>query len=188
MTGSPFDPIELGGSDADLEATAERLDGYVREVDAPVPPDLVARIQASIDAEPEPSRGWWAGLASALVAWRRPAAALAVVAMAVAVIVGSIAIGDLFEDLRNVGASPDPSPILTPMPSATPSATPTPSLSPSPSPSPSASPSIRPSVAPTSPPSPSESDDDLETPEPSDDPDESDDSGGNSGPGGGGDD
>jgi hypothetical protein len=175
MTQHPFDPTELDRIDADLDETAFRLERYASTTDAAAPPDLVARITAAIEAEPTPAAGWWTSFSGALVAWRRPAAVLAAAAVMVAIAVTAVAVGDLFEQLRNVGASPVPSVTLTPSPSPTPSATPsptpTPSVTPSPSPSPIASPTA------------TDDDDDLETPDPSDDDGFSDDD--SSGPGGG---
>ena len=182
MTHHPFDPTELARRDPERERTAEHLERYAAATDSPPALDLVARISAAVDEEPDPSGGWWTSLTAGLVAWRRPALMLAAAAVVVAVAVGAVALGDLFERVRNVGSSPEPSVIVSPSPSATP----TPSPSPSPTPTPSASPSGEPSSSPTPPTgaptvSPSD-DDDFETPEPSDDPDTSDDS---SGPGGG---
>lgn len=184
MTRHPFDPSELDRVDPTLDRTAERLERYASETDTSVPAGMVGRIQAAIDDEPAPRQGWWATLLSG-GAWRRPATALAAVAVILAVVVGAVALGDLFEGLRNVGASP--SPVVSPSETPSPSPTPTPSSTPSPTPTPTAVPTVTPTPIPTiSPPTtvaPTPSDDDgPETPEPSDDSDDSD----TSGPGGGG--
>lgn len=171
MTRHPYGPDELDRDDAALDRVAERLESYAARRSAEPPVDLATRIMATIDDEPAPRAGWWAGASAGLRAWRAPARALAVTAMLVAAVVGAIAIGELAERARqeNVGSSPSAVP-------STPSPSPTPTATPSPSPTPTPSPSLVPS--------PSASDDDeFETPEPS----ESDDSGSdNSGSGSGG--
>jgi len=191
VTRNHFDPSELDRTHPELERVAERLEAHAADADQPIAPDLVARIQAAVDAEPDAAPGWLATLASALGPWRRPAAVLAAGAIVVAIAVGSLAVGDLFERMRNLGASPPPSVTVTPSPSPSPSptASPTPSTVPSPAdsatPTPSSTPTVAPppSVAPS--PSPTSSDDhEFETPE-METPRQSDDSGGNSGPGSG---
>jgi hypothetical protein len=183
MTRHPFDPSELDRVDASLDRTAERLERYASETDTSVPAGMVGRIQAAIDDEPAPRQGWWATLMAG-GPWRRPATALATAAVILVVVVGAVALGDLFEGLRNVGASP--SPVVTPSESPSSSPTPTPSATPSPTPTaaPTVSPTPVPTISPTTTvaPTPSDDDDESETPEPSDDSDDSDDSG----PGGGG--
>ena len=175
MTRHPFDPNELGRSDAGLDRVAHDLERYAALADGEPPMDLAARIRAAVDAQPRSRRP----IASFLAAWSRPARALVGAAAVVLVVVGAVALGQLIERTREqVGSTPSPSVTVTPTPTPTPSPTPTPTPTPSATPSPSPTPSITPEV------SPSNDDFEPETPEPS----ESDDSGGsdNSGPGGGG--
>lgn len=178
MTRHPYGPDELDRVDPELDRIADELERYAAARSGEPSLGLPSRIQAAIDDEPGPRRGWWAALLAGLRGLRGPARAVAVMAVGVAVVVGALALGELAERARqdNVGSSPSPSPMVTP------SVTPTPSPSPSGTPSPSPSPTASPSDEPTTRPSPAASDDDgeVETPEPS----ESD----HSGPGGGDDD
>lgn len=174
MSRYPFDRVELGSTDADLDHVARELERYAAEQGEPASLDLVARINAAIAAEPEPRGRWWTVLGAALRPWRGPARVLAVVGVLVAAVMGAIAVGTLAERARddNLGTSPLPVPSLTPSPTPSISPSPSPAITPSPSPSPTPSPTPQPTAS---------DDDEPETPEPS----ESDDS---SGPGGGGDD
>jgi hypothetical protein len=185
MTHHPYGPDELDRADPDLDRVAHELEQYASGYEGRPPIGLAGRINAAIDAEPDPQRGWWATLLAGPGTWRvsRAMAAAAVIAIAV---VGALALGQIVESLRpDVGSTPPPSPVVSPSDSPSPSPTPTPSPSPSPtlSPTPTVAPTIAPTLSPTSVPSTpvptaSDDDDDDETPEPS----ESD----NSGPGGGG--
>ena len=188
MTHHHYDPSELDRRDPELDAVAERLEGYASATPGEPPIDLVGRIVAAIDDEPAPRAAWWAVFA----AWRRPAQALAAAAVVVAAITGALAVGELFDQARQRSVGASPSPFIEASPSVAPSTTPSPSLVPSPSGS--ASPSTAPTPpAPTVSPTPDEArtpiptasdddDDEIETPEPSESEHD------NSGPGGGGDD
>lgn len=177
MTRHPFDPNELGRSDAGLDQVAHDLERYAAQTSGEPPVDLAARVRAAVDAQPH-ARG---RIGSLLAAWSGPARAAVGAAAVVLIVAGAVALGQLIERAREqVGATPSPSVTVPPTPTPTPTPSPTPTASPTPSPtlSPPPTPSITPEVTP--------SDDDFEpeTPEPS----ESDDSGDadNSGPGGGG--
>jgi hypothetical protein len=170
VTRHPYGPDELDRHDPELDRVAHELEAFGSEQDRSMPPGLVARIQMAIDAEPDPSRGWWVALLSTAGGWQRTGRMVAVAAVVAVAVVGALALGQILDVVRSdVGTSPQPSP------SALPSDSPSPSPSPSPTATPSASPSPSPTVAPTA-----SDDDGVGTPEPSDDD--------TSGPGGGGDD
>lgn len=191
MTRRPFDPDELPGVEGLEEVTAE-LDRYAGATsDAPAD-DVATRIMAAVAGEPLPRRGAAARVSAffaGLGPMRRPAQAVALVAVLALGLGGALLAGGLIGQLRElqVGTSPSPAPTNSPSPSPSPSPTLAPSPSPSPTVSPSPTPSTSPTEAATPRPTATDDDDDDETPRPtaSDDDDGSDD---NSGPGGGGDD
>lgn len=177
---NPFEPgVDLDRRDPSLDEVASRLESYTAATGGEPPVDLASRISAAIDDEPEPA-GRWAWLGT----WTAPMRAVAAVAILVAIVVGTLAVGTLIDSARrNVGTSPPPAlPSVSESPSPVPSPTPTASPSPSPSVAPSSTGSAtpRPTVTPVPSPGDDDDDDEIETPEPS----ESDHD--NSGPGGGG--
>ena len=175
MTRHPYGSDELDRVDPELDAVAVELERYAAARSTDPPAGLAAIVKDAIAAEPLPAVGWWQRLVAGPAAWGATGRSIAVAAVVMLLLVGSLAVGQLLDVNRpNVGSSP--SPILSPSERPTPSST----ESPSPSPSPSTSPTP---TAPPSTPSATPSDDngggdDSETPEPSDDD--------NSGPGGGG--
>ena len=177
MTRRPFDSSELGRNDPEMDRIGAHLERYAQESAGEPPLDLVMRIQATVDDEPLPARGWWASLLAAFAGWHQAARLAMATAVVAAAAIGALVVGDLADRARNnTGATPVPSVNLTPspLPTVTPTQTPTPV--PTPTPTPSASESAPASVDPTA----SDDDDEVETPEPT----ESDSD--NSGPGGGG--
>jgi len=186
MTQHPYGPDELDLQDAELDRVAQALEEYATDRTGSVPAGLQSRIQAAIDAQPDPEAGWWARLLAGPRSWHRLGQLTAVAAVVVIAAVGAFALAGIMDELRpDVGATPPASPVV--VPSDSPTASDSPSPSPSPSPTASPTPTVAPTVAPTPPATPvpatpvptaSDDDDDDETPEPSD----SD----NSGPGGGG--
>jgi hypothetical protein len=163
MTRFPFGSEELGRTDPELDRVAAELESYADQTRATPPPALATRILAAVDAESDPRPGAWARFSAALVGLRRPARALAAVAVLAAAVVGALALAEIADRARTdgFGASSSPLPSATLTLSPTPS--PTPSLSATPSPSPTATPS------PTASPSPSAPASVVETPEASDD-------------------
>ena len=161
----PFDPSELDRPTDDVTPIARELEALASAGSVAPPPDLAARVQDRIAAEPDRAGGWLAGLFGGGLRTNMFATA----AVAVVAIVGAIALGQLAATVRqlDVGSTPSPS-LQLPSPLQTPIVTPTPSVTPS------ASPSGSPSASPTSSPEPSPSaTDEVETPEPSEDDDDS---------------
>ena len=133
MRRHPFDSDELGRTDPEMDRVAERLERYASDAGGEPPPDLVTRIQAALDEEPIPRRGWYAGLVARLDPWRgavRLAAAALVVAAAV---VGALTLGELADRSRNDTGGP-PVPTVPVMPSSSPTLAPTPTPTPTPTP------------------------------------------------------
>ena len=183
MRRHPFDSDELGRTDPEMDRVAERLERYASDAGGEPPPDLVTRIQAALDEEPIPRRGWYAGLVARLDPWRgavRLAAAALVVAAAV---VGALTLGELADRSRNDTGGP-PVPTVPVMPSSSPTVapTPTPTPTPTPVPTPTSTPSSSPSPPAALPTASEDDDDETETPRPTETDDD------NSGPGGGDDD
>jgi hypothetical protein len=191
MTRFPFGSEEVGRSDPELDRIAAELEGYADETRATPPASLASRILTAVDAEPEPRPGAWSHFTAALVALRRPAQAVAAVAILAAAVVGALALAEIAERARTDGfgssTSPLPSPTITMVPTVTPSATPTPSVTASPTTSATATPAAtvtpRPTLTPAAVETPDASDD-HETPEAS----ASDDHGGHGDSGGSSDD
>ena len=184
MTRHPFDSDELGRSEPEMDAVGSALERYASKVGDEPPAALAARIQAAIDEEPAPSRGWWASLLALFSPSRGPARLALASVVVVAAVVGAVALGELADRARtNLGASPTPSPSTIATPTPTPTVPPTPTRTPIPSPTPSESP-------PAAEPSATDDDDgEIETPEPTESDDDNSGSGSgddNSGPGGGG--
>ena len=185
MTRFPFGSEELGRTDPELDRIGAQLEGYADETRSTPPEGLASRILAAVDAEPEPRVGAWARFSAALVGLRRPAQALAAVAVLGAAVVGALALAEIADRTRTDGFGSSSSPVASPAVTPSPSATPSPTLAPTPSPTPTASPTPTLSPTPEAVQTPDASAD-QETPEPS----ASDDDGGDdhSGSGGGGDD
>jgi hypothetical protein len=171
MRPQPFDPAELGTDDHSLDAVTMAIERYAANTDAPHDPTLTSRIQAAIEAEPLPRRGWLTALTGGFEGGHG-ARALALAGVAAAAIVTAVAVGGLLDLARTI------EPGATPPPLVSPSIEPTPSVSPSPSPS--ASPTGSPSASASA----SADAGQPETPGASPSPSES--GGDNSGPGGGG--
>jgi hypothetical protein len=178
MTQHPYGSDELDRMDPELDTVALELERYAAARSADPPSGLAAIVKDAIADEPVPVIGWWHHLLAGPVAWGATGRSIAVAAVVLLLLVGSVAVGQLLDVTRpSVGSSP--SPVISP------SERPTPSYSPSPSPSPSVSPT--PSQAPSTPAATPGDDDgggggggrDDESPEPSNDD--------NSGPGGGAD-
>ena len=180
MTQHPYGSDELDRMDPELDAVALELERYAAARSADPPAGLAAIVKDAIADEPTPVIGWWHRLLAGPVAWGATGRSIAVAAVVMLLVVGSVALGQLLNVTRpSVGSSP--SPILSPSERPSPSSSTSPSSSPSPSPSVLPMPSEAPSTPAATP-----SDDDGgggggggESPEPSDDD--------NSGPGGGGD-
>lgn len=147
MIHHPYGHDELDRPDPDLDEVARSLEAHAEASGADSPSlDLSARIHAAIDAEPDPTRGWWARLVAGSAAGARVLRGAAVAGVAAAAVVAAVAFGGLLDGIRNVGTSP--SPIFSPTEEASPS----PAVSPTTSP------------APTSPPSPAQSDTSVPSP------------------------
>jgi hypothetical protein len=173
MRPDPFDPAEVGVDDHELDAVTMALERYAANTDAVHDPELVARIQAAVDAEPLPRRGWLASLTGGFRGGGVGARALALAGIAAAAIVTAVAVGGLLDLARTVEPGDAASPVVSPSVAPMPTESPSPSNSASPTASPSTSQSPTPSA------SPSGGGDETASPSASD-------GSGNSGPGGGG--
>lgn len=177
----PFEPEDR--AEQALQRYAERVHGVP-------PPEFIDRVMAAVEQAPAPRRGILGLIAALPAAWHRPLHAVALVAVLVAGVVGTIAAGELLISFRSVGNQPSSPPSVAPA-TVEPSATsqPTPSLRVTPSPTP--DPSDRETAAPTErdtpdpsetgkveTPEPTETSEPTETPEPAETPEPSDDHGG----------
>ncbi len=138
MTRRPFDPGELDEPVASGEKAVSELERYAMTSDTDAPHGLSDRIMAAIEHEPTPRRGFLAWLANPTPGgggagrFLRVGAVAATLVLAVA---GALFAGQLADIVRNVGASPSPTPSVSASPSVAPSNTPQPSLSDAASPS-----------------------------------------------------
>ena len=176
MTQHPYGSDELDRVDPELDGVAHELERYAARRSGDAPAGLAATVKEAIAAEPDPAIGWWQRLVAGPAAWGATGRSIAVAAVVMLLLVGSVAVGQLLNVAGpNVGSSPSPA--------ISPSERPTPSSPASPSSSPSPSPSASPTRGPSTPAATPSDDDDDETPEPEETPEASDDD--NSGPGGG---
>ena len=97
MTQHPYGSDELDRMDPELDGVALELERYAAARSADAPAGLAAIVKDAIADEPAPVIGWWHRLLAGPVAWGATGRSIAVAAVVMLLLVGSVAVGQLLD-------------------------------------------------------------------------------------------